>query len=199
MKKTLFLLMLIFLVFVANGCKGTQAQSSTTLPLNYKPWYSIGEVGQTAPEFSTREFGQNILYYKSSNSSACLPSAYTSGSDCCGCTKIINTSTSDAISTTVYGFPVGVYFTNDKNATVGGTTSSTQYTIPASGWYCMQATGNTFYLHCDSNPTVAIGAGQFSFIVAEGATVCLPINQPKCAYISPTAVGYLTFGRLQNQ
>lgn len=84
-----------------------------------------------------------------------------------------------------------------KTQSVAIPSSSTTYTLPnQNGAYIICADGNKVYLVCDTSgtPTVAISAGGFSaFVPANSCKGPVRLNATKCAYIGPSASGYLTF------
>ena len=84
-----------------------------------------------------------------------------------------------------------------KTQSVAIPASSTTYTLPnQNGAYVICADGNKVYLVCDTSgtPTVAISAGGFSaFVPANSCKGPVRLNATKCAYIGPSASGYVTF------
>lgn len=78
--------------------------------------------------------------------------------------------------------------------------SSTVYTLPQQNdAYKICADGNKVYISCvvTGTPSVAISAGGFSgFIPANSCKGPERLNYTKCAYIGPSASGYVTFERI---
>ena len=70
--------------------------------------------------------------------------------------------------------------------------------ITAGDWVCMNAVGNTAFVRCGATPAVDHTVGNFSFMVAEGATKCRRLTGPNCAVIGVTTAGFLCFEHLNS-
>ena len=74
------------------------------------------------------------------------------------------------------------------------TAGSVKYTLPKTGdWYLLQATGNTAYLLCGTNPTATTAINGHSIVAMEGTNVPHRLHGPKCAVIGPSAAGQICF------
>ena len=77
--------------------------------------------------------------------------------------------------------------------TIALTASSVQYTLPQRGDpYMICANGNTAFVECGTNPTVATGAGNYTFFVPEGGCIGpVVLRSMKCAQIASSAAGQI--------